>query len=59
MNPEAVLAVLPSTREEAKSMKEIALALGSDIYSHIVAKTLASAFQNLRALQSPGAGNYK
>ncbi len=39
MNPEVVLAVLPNTRDEAKSIKEIALALGLDIYSYIAAKT--------------------
>ena len=34
MNPEAVLAVLPDNKDEAISMKEIALALGLDISSY-------------------------
>jgi hypothetical protein len=34
MNYEPLLAVLPDNKEDAKSMKEIALALGLDISSH-------------------------
>jgi hypothetical protein len=30
MNPDAVLAVLPNNKEEAKSLKEIAYAMGLD-----------------------------
>jgi DNA-binding HxlR family transcriptional regulator len=34
MNPDAVLAVLPNNKEEAKSLKEIAYAMGLDTSSH-------------------------
>ncbi len=34
MNPQIVLAVLPNNKDEAMSMKEIALALGLDISSY-------------------------
>ena len=34
MNTETVLAVLPDSKEEAKSIKEIALAIGLDISIH-------------------------
>lgn len=34
MNPEAILAVLPDNKEEAKTLKEIAQAMGLDISSH-------------------------
>lgn len=34
MNPDAVLAVLPDSKEEAKSLREIALAMSLDISTH-------------------------
>jgi predicted transcriptional regulator len=34
MNHEAVLAVLPDSKEEAKSMKEIAQDMGMDVSTH-------------------------
>ena len=35
MNSEAVLAVLPNNKEDAKSLKEIAQAIGLDITSYV------------------------
>ncbi len=51
MNPEAVLAVLPDNKDEAISMKEIALALGLDISSYTaMARTKRQLSRALRSL---------
>ncbi len=51
MNPEAVLAVLPDSKEEAKSLKEIALAMGLEISTHTdwirAERSLASVLRTL------------
>lgn len=51
MNPETVLAVLPDNKDEALSMKEIAIALGLDISSYtVMARTKRQLSRNLRSL---------
>jgi predicted transcriptional regulator len=51
MNPEAVLAVLPDNKDEAMSMKEIALALGMDISSYTaMGRTKRQLSRTLRSL---------
>ncbi len=51
MNHEVVLAVLPDSKEEAKSLKEIALAMGLDISTHTaMARTKRQISRILRAL---------
>jgi len=51
MNPEVVLAVLPDNKEEAKSLKEIALAMGLDISSYTaMARTKRQLSRTLRSL---------
>lgn len=51
MNPDTVLAVLPDSKEEAKSLKEIALAMGMDISSYTaMARTKRQLSRILRAL---------
>ncbi len=51
MNPEAVLAVLPNSKAEAISVKEIALAMGLNISSYTaMAKTKRQLSRILRAL---------
>lgn len=51
MNPDAVLAVLPDSRDEAISMKEIAIALGLDISSYTaMGRTSRQLARTLRSL---------
>ena len=51
MNPEDVLAVLPDSRDEAISMKEIAIALGLDISSYTAkGRTKRQLSRTLRSL---------
>ncbi len=51
MNPEAVLAILPNNKDEAMSMKEIALALGLDTSSYsTMGRTRRQLARTLRSL---------
>ncbi len=51
MNSDAVLAILPNSKDEAISMKEIALALGLDISSYTATgRTTRQLSRILRAL---------
>ncbi len=55
MDPEAVLAVLPDNKDEAMSMKEIAVVLGLDISSYTaMAKTKRKLSRTLRVLIKRG-----
>lgn len=51
LNSEAVLAVLPTSKEEAKSLKEIAQAIGLDVTSYVdwirAERRLASSLRSL------------
>ena len=51
MNHEAVLAVLPDSKDDAKSLKEIAIEMGLDISSYIdwirVERRLSSSLRSL------------
>ncbi len=51
MNPEAVLSVLSDNKEDAKSLKEIAIAMGLDVSSYTaMARTKRQLSRILRAL---------
>ncbi len=51
MNPEAVLAVLPNSKEDALTMEDIALALGLDISSYTaMGRTKHQLSRTLRSL---------
>jgi hypothetical protein len=55
MNSEAVLAVLPDRKEDALSMKGIALALGLDISSYTaMGRTKRQLSKTLRTLMKQG-----
>jgi predicted transcriptional regulator len=55
MNPGAVLAVIPDSKEDALSLNEIALALGLDVSSYpAMGRTKRQLSRTLRALMKLG-----